>query len=106
MHFSLKPTFINGPGLPRNTSDYTILGSWVFDNFILADELFPKTLQNPETYISVNKSLCGKLVSSLESPITFEKSCFINIFYSWFWFIKSWIRKFKLLYWVIILILY
>ena len=69
----MKPTFINGSGLPRSTSDYTILGNWVFDNFILADELFPKTLQNPETYISVNKSLCGKLVSSLESPITFDE---------------------------------
>ena len=33
---------------------YTILDSLVFDDFILADELFAKALQNFETCVSVN----------------------------------------------------
>ena len=41
-----------------------MLCNWVFDNFILTDEPFAK---------SFNKNLCGKLFSSLESPITFEE---------------------------------
>ena len=37
--------FSNGPkGLPRNPPDCLILCNWVFDNFILADELFVKGL--------------------------------------------------------------
>ena len=44
-----------------------------FDNFILADELFAKALQGLETYVSVDNNLRGKLVSSLESPITFDE---------------------------------
>ena len=55
-----KPAFSTGPrSLTRNPADCTILDSWVFNNFILGHEFFPK--------------LCGKLVSSLESPITFDE---------------------------------
>ena len=42
-----------------------------FENFILADEQFAKALESLETCVSINNSLCGKLISSLESPITF-----------------------------------
>ena len=49
----------------------TILDSSVFDNFILADEVFSKALQSIETCPSVNNNLCGKLFLSLESPVTF-----------------------------------
>ena len=57
----------------RKPSNYTILESWVFDNFVLADELFAKALQGLETYVSVDNNLRGKLVSSLELPITFDE---------------------------------
>ena len=43
------------------SSKCTILGSSVFDNFLLDDV----------TCVSANNNLCGKLVSSLESPIKF-----------------------------------
>ena len=49
------------------------LCKWVFDNFILADEPFAKALRNFETCVLINKNLCGKLFSSLESPIIFEE---------------------------------
>ena len=32
--------------LPRNRPDWPILCKWVFDNFILAGELFAKALRN------------------------------------------------------------
>ena len=68
-----KPVFSNDPrSLPRTPSDCTILDSWVFDNFILADELFTKALWALETCLSVN-NLCQILVSSLEPPITFDE---------------------------------
>ena len=51
--------------VPRNPPDCTGLDNWVFDNFILADELFAKALRNLETYLSVNNQLCRNLVSSL-----------------------------------------
>ena len=41
--------------------------------FILVDEPFAKALQILETYVSVNSTLCGKLFSSLESPVTFDE---------------------------------
>ena len=50
----------------RNCLDRTILDSWVFDNFIVTDELFLIALRRLETCVSVNNNLCGKLISSLE----------------------------------------
>ena len=45
-----KPVFSNSPkSLPRNPSVWTILDRWVFDNFILADELFAIALRSLET---------------------------------------------------------
>ena len=65
-----KPIFSNGPRNPKNPN-CTILDRWVFNNFILADKLFAKALQSLETCVSVNNNLCGKLLSLLETPITF-----------------------------------
>ena len=45
-----------------------------FNNFILADEPFKKALRSFETCVLVNNNLCGKLISSLEPPVTFDES--------------------------------
>ena len=50
----------------------------VLDNFILADELFAKTLRPLKDCLSVNNNLCGKLFSSLESPVTFDERFKVN----------------------------
>ena len=44
----------------------------VFNNFILADKRFSKSLRRFKTYVLVNNNLCGKTFSSLESPKTFD----------------------------------
>ena len=59
--------------MSKNPSDCPILCNLVFDNFILAEELFAKTLQSFETCVLVNGSLWGKLFSSLESPTKFDQ---------------------------------
>ena len=42
-----NPVFSNDPkSLTKNTPNYPILNNWVFDNFILAEELFVKALQS------------------------------------------------------------
>ena len=53
------------------TPDCVILENRIFENFILADESFTKTLRGLEAFVLVNNSLCGKLVLALESPITY-----------------------------------
>ena len=56
--------FSNGPrSLPKNSPDFPILCNWVFDNFILAEELLAKALKSLETCVLVNNKLCGKLFS-------------------------------------------
>ena len=56
-----NPDFSNGPkNLPRNPPDCSILCSWVFDNVILADELFPKALQSFKTCVLIDSNFCGK----------------------------------------------
>ena len=47
--------------------------NWIFDNFILADKPFAKTLQSLETSILVNNNLCRKQFSPLELPTTFDE---------------------------------
>ena len=70
----IKPVFSNGPkSLPKNAPDCPISDDRVFDNFVLADEPFAKVSQSLKTCVLVNNNLCGKLVSSLESPITFDE---------------------------------
>ena len=64
-----NPVFSNGPKiLPRYPHDCPILRNWVFDNFILAEELFAKALRSFETCVLVNNNLRGKLFLSLEPP--------------------------------------
>ena len=54
-----KPVFSNGPkSLPKNPPDCPILCNWVFDSFILAEELFAKALRSLKTCVSVNNNLC------------------------------------------------
>ena len=50
-----------------------VLFCGVFDNFILAEELFAKALRSFETCVLVNNNLCGRLFSSLESPTPFDE---------------------------------
>ena len=57
----------------RNYPDCTILDKWTFENIILADEPFAKSLHIFETCVSVNNNLCRKQVSSLEFPIKFDE---------------------------------
>ena len=69
-----KPVFSNAPRiLPKNCPDCPILDNWFFDNYILADKPSEKALRGFETCVLVNNDLCGKLVSSLESPTTFDE---------------------------------
>ena len=69
-----NPVSSNGPkSLPKNRPDYPILYNCVFDNFILAVELFSKALQSFATCLLFNNNLCGKLFSLLESTTTFDE---------------------------------
>ena len=52
--------------------DCTILDSWVFENFTLADKPFSKDLGMFETCVLVNNNLWQKLILSLELPTTFD----------------------------------
>ena len=62
-----NPVLNNGPiSLFKNSSDFTMLCSWVDDIFILAEELFGKPLQSFETNVLVNDYLRGKLSSSFK----------------------------------------
>ena len=93
--------------LPRNLPNCTILDRWVFDNFILADELFRKVLRSLQTCVLVNNNLCRKLVSSLESSTIFDESFkvtwvsfFIPNFNFWSYELNNF--TFKVLYWVVL----
>ena len=73
-HVKGNPVFSNGPKrLPKNPPDCSILCTWVFDDFLLAKELFVKVLRSFETRVLVNNNLSGKLFSSLESATTFNE---------------------------------
>ena len=68
-----NPGFSNVPkSLPKNPSDCSILCNWVFGNFILAYEPFAEVLESFENCELVNKKLCGKLFSSVDSPTRFH----------------------------------
>ena len=57
-----EPTFTNDQGsLPKNLSDCIMARIYDFDNFILVDEVFSKTLQRLGACILINISLSGKL---------------------------------------------
>ena len=55
--------------------------SWIFDNFIIADELLTEALQSLNICVSATNNLCGKLVSILESQITFGNFSFLLLLY-------------------------
>ena len=69
--------------LPKNAPDCSILEYWVFD-VILADEPFTKDLRSVKNCILVYSNLCGKLVLSLESPSTFDKSLKVTLVLSFY----------------------
>ena len=95
-----------------NSPNCTILARWkVFGNFVLADKLFAKALQSLEICVSVNNNLCGKLVSSLEFPITFDKRFKVTSvvkFNPYFNLLRYELDNFtfKLSYWVILYLNY
>ena len=98
--------------LNKSPPDFIILDNWVFKNFVLADGLFEKALRIFETYLSVNNNnLCGKLVSSLEFPIKFYerlKVSLVSLFIPDFNLLScaSYNFTFKMLYWVIFILIF
>ena len=62
-----------------NPPDCLNLDNRVFDNFMLPDEPFAKAFRSLKIYVLVNKSLCEKLISSLESPTTFDERFFSKL---------------------------
>ena len=70
-----NPVFSNGlKSLPKNHPACSILSNRVFDNFILANELFAKALRSLKPFVLVNNNLSRKLASSLQSPTTLDES--------------------------------
>ena len=62
--------FSNWPSnLPRNYPDCIIFDNCVFENLLSADELLANALWILGTCLSVSNNSCGKLASSLGSPI-------------------------------------
>ena len=56
--------FSNWPrSLLRSPPTCVILENWVFDNFMLVDDLFAKALRRFSTCLLVNNDLWGKLIS-------------------------------------------
>ena len=81
---------------PGDLPDCVILDSWVFDNFTSADKLFLKALQSLEACVSVYNNSCWKLISSIESPTTFDERFKVTsalFFIPEFNFIKLQIRQ-------------
>ena len=66
---------LDGPNISSKVdlSDSTILDSWGFKIFILADEPFTKAIQNLKACLLANNNYCKKLASLLESPTTFDE---------------------------------
>ena len=65
-----NPVFNKVPSnLRRNSPDCIIFYKGVFEDLILADELFEKALRILEICLSVNNNSCEKLALSLDSPI-------------------------------------
>ena len=103
-----NPVFSNDPkSLPTNPPDCPNLCNWVFNNFILDEELFAKALRSQETCVLVNNNSWGKLFSSLESPTAcheilkvFSVPFFIQNFNLVSYELDN--AVFKVLYWVIL----
>ena len=96
-----NPVFSNGPkGLLKNLPDFPVLCNWVFDNFLLAEELLAKSLQSFETCVLVNNNLCWKFFLSSESPTSFDEIHFNTTFFPDFSLLSCKLDKFtfKVLY--------
>ena len=74
---SLSTIFFNGNAVLVVYQEILLI-VLIFWCFILGDELFVKALPKFQTCLSVSNNLCGKLVSSLESPIIFAEN-FIEV---------------------------
>ena len=67
--------------------NYITLDNWVFESFALVDKPFTKALKIFETCILVNNNLCGKIISLLDLPTTFDERfefTSVPMFCSWF----------------------
>ena len=101
-----NPVFSKGASnLPKNPPDCIIFDNWVFDNLILADELFAKALRRFETCVLINNNLLGKLFSL--SPIILDdnlKTEAVSFFITDLNLLSYKFDNFtfKLLYWVIL----
>ena len=60
--------------LHKNSSDWRILPNWAFYNSILDKKPFGKALQSFPTCVLINKNLCWKLFSWLESATMLDES--------------------------------
>ena len=75
--FNISTLALRASGKPKakkdkNFPDCTILDSWAFENFALADKPFAKPVLSLKTCVLVNNNLCRKLVSSLELPSIYQ----------------------------------
>ena len=99
-----KPFSSNGPrSLPKNLLVWPILNNWVFDNSISADEPFAKVLRYLKTCVVVVFN--HELVSSLESPTTFDERFKVTpILFVIIYILSCELDKFlfKVLHWVIL----
>ena len=86
--------------MSKNPPDCPILCYWVFDNFIVVEELYAKVLQSFETCVLVNNNLWGKSFSSLESPTTFDEIFKVTGFNLLSYELNNF--TFKVLHWVIL----
>ena len=69
----LIPVFSGTKKVVRSPPICTILEDSIFQNVIWTDEPFAKALRSLKFSVLVNTSLCKKLVSSLESPTTYDE---------------------------------
>ena len=58
----------------RYPLNYIILDIWIFDEFLLTNELVSKSLWRIATSLLVSNNVCGQLVSWLELPIIFDRN--------------------------------
>ena len=66
--------FSNYPkSLPKNLPDCPILYNWAFDNLFISWWSICASFTKPRNFVLVNDNLWGKLISSLELPITFDE---------------------------------
>ena len=96
-----KPVFNNGcKSTPRIPPDCRLKSNWVFENFILAEELFAKALRSFKICVLVNSNLWGKLMSTLDESLKVTSVPFFIPDFNLFSYSLN-TFTFKVLYWVI-----